>query len=86
MEKLNSTFLFKNEYYDSEGSKGEVTVELHISYRLKTFSILPYLANPNEGFKFIDDRSNRWPMWKATLKSINEAIDFANDELGLKQI
>ena len=82
MEKVNSKFWFKNKYQDKNGNMQDATVVLVIDYRQKTYDITPYCGTVNDGFKFVQT-SHKWKMWKALTKSIDEAIDFANNELGL---
>lgn len=81
MEKVNSKFLFKNKYQDKNGSMQDAAVVLDINYQQKTYNITPFCGAVNDGFKF--EASHKWKMWKAITKSIDEAIDFANNELGL---
>jgi hypothetical protein len=85
MEKVNSKFLFKTEYEDLAGKYQQATVVLEIDYKAKTYSITPSCGSVNDGFKFIQT-SHKWAMWKAILKSIDDAIDFANGELGFVNV
>lgn len=82
MEKVNSKFWFENKYQDADGSMQDATVVLDINYRRKTYDITPYCGTVNNGFMFVQT-SHKWKMWKALTQSINDAIDYANNELGL---
>ena len=79
MEKINSTFWFKNPYVDGNKEQ-QATVILEIDYRSKTYSIRPYCGTINSGFMF-EKSSHKNQMWKALLRSIGDAIDFANEEI-----
>ena len=80
MEKITSIYTFSVEYSkhaaDAVGQKA--TVRLEINYRSKEFAITP--NNGQKHFGFIDASHNS-NMWKATVKAIENAIDFANKEL-----
>ena len=85
MEKIKSKFWFSNPYTDKKGIEQQAIVILEIDYRTKQYSIKPYCGTINEGFRF-EQCSHKWQLWKAILKSINEAIDFANEELRMQEI
>jgi len=80
IEKINSKFWFKNEYEDTENRAQVATVVLEINYQKENYSIKPYCGSMNVGFKF-EESSQDYKKWKAILKSIEQAIDFANEEL-----
>lgn len=80
MEKVNSKFWFKNHYEDNNLLIQDATVVLEIDYISKTFSIKPYCGTVLNGFTF-ERSSHKYKMWKAILKGIEQAIDFANQEL-----
>jgi hypothetical protein len=80
-----STFKFITFYKEIDGTDKDVTVILTINYDKKSYSV-----DPGCGPKtFIFEGSsvgpiifhNKYPMWKAVLQSINDAIDFAEKEL-----
>lgn len=79
MQKITSKFIFENEYQDSENRTQKASVVLDIDYQRGGYNITPY---GGDVFSF-KATSHKWKMWKAVLKSINEAIDFANRELGI---
>jgi hypothetical protein len=91
MVKGISTFFF-NEEYAQNGKLGTASVKLEIDYQLKTFSIFPgdkKIYRDNIGgstlyFKFIENSNIHYNEWKAVLKCITNALDFANKELGVE--
>lgn len=82
MEKINSTFWFANPYTDNSGKEQQATVVLEIDYRAKNFTVKPYCGTISSRFTF-ENSSHKYKMWKALLKGIEQAIDFANDEIGV---
>jgi hypothetical protein len=82
MQKIESKFHFSNTYVDQNQTDQKATVVLEINYTAKNYSVTPYCGTINSGFTF-KQSSHKWRMWKALTKSINEAIDFANDELDI---
>ena len=80
MKKIESKYHFSTSYKDHNEKEQQATVVLKINYNLREYEILPY-SGP-DAFKFIQT-SHKWQMWKAVLKSINDAIDFANSELDI---
>jgi hypothetical protein len=84
MQKVSSVFYSRESYVDNEnrtiGVIG-VAVKLTIDYQTEQYNITPqYDANNNDSFSF-KNTSHNWKMWKAVLKAIDNAIDFANKEL-----
>lgn len=73
----NSVYTFSNDYEQS-GKQQQASVRLEIDYRNKQYSVLP--CNGNTMFEFRKN-SHMVNMWRAVLKSINEAIDFAEQEI-----
>ena len=82
MEKINSTFWFANPYTDNSDKEQHATVVLIIDYRAKKFTVKPYCGTILSGFTF-EISSHEYKMWKALLKGIEQAIDFANFEIGV---
>lgn len=82
MEKINSTFWFVNPYMDNNEKEQQAIVVLEIDYRGKYFSVKPYCRTIQSGFTF-EKSSHKYKMWKALLKGIEQAIDFANIEIGV---
>jgi hypothetical protein len=82
MEKINSTFWFANPYTDNSDKEQQATVVLEIDYRAKNFTVKPYCGTISSGFTF-EKSSHKYKMWKALLKGIEQAIDFANVEIGV---
>ena len=80
MEKVKGEFYFKIAYHDHKEQIQNATVVLIINYKSKTYSIKPYCGT--EHFEFIES-SHKWKMWKAITSAINDAIDFANEELNI---
>ena len=80
-KKINSIYHFSTLYTEND-NECAATVVLEINYNTKQFSIKPYCGTINDGFKF-EQSSHKYKMWKALLISIDEAIDFANKELGI---
>ena len=81
MEKVESKFLFKpacRNNVERADMMRDATVLLHINYQHKTYSIIP--ANGDNNFSFVDT-SYLNAMRKSVLKSIEDAIDFANKEI-----
>jgi hypothetical protein len=81
MKKLNSKYLFSTEYINDFQQRKKAEVVLEIDYISRTYDIKPFVGD-KEIFIF-KRSSHNWKMWKAVLRSIDEAIDFANNELGL---
>lgn len=79
IEKQDSKFIFYNNYIDSKGYEQAVCISLTINYRTRSYSITPNTSCSRE-FSFIET-SHKWQMWKAIIKTIDEAIDFANKEI-----
>ena len=82
MEKIKSTYWFANPYVDNNEKEQQATVVLEIDYRNKNFSVKPYNVNIKSGFIF-EESSHKYKMWKALLKGIEQAINFANSEIGV---
>lgn len=82
MEKINSTFWFAIPYMDNNEKGQQATVVLEINYRSKNFSVKPYCGTIQSGFTF-EKSSHKYKMWKALLIAIEQAIDFANTEIGV---
>ncbi|HYF69118.1 MAG TPA: hypothetical protein VD884_13335 [Ohtaekwangia sp.] len=80
MRQITATYHFSENYRTRNFSQAEATVILDIDYNTKSFSIKPY-TSCDASFKFIQT-SHQWEMWKAILKAIDRAIDFANQEVG----
>lgn len=78
-EKIKSEFSFSTAYVDDENREQVATVTLHINYRIRSYDVVSCYGN-NGHFVF-KGNSHQWKMWKAVLKSIEEAIDFANKEI-----
>jgi hypothetical protein len=85
MEKITSTFWFVNEYQDQDEQIQKTIVVLELEYKNERYSIKPFCGIIKEGFRF-EQCSHKWQMWKAILKGIDQAIDFANDELRIADI
>lgn len=83
MKKQISAIYYFSRSYLHNFTQQEVTVKLEIDYVMKNFSITP--ANGTDNFKFIKS-SQHYQMWLAVLSCISEAIEFANQELVLKQM
>jgi hypothetical protein len=81
MEKINSTFWFVNSYTDNNEKEQQATVVLEIDYIAKNFTVKPFCGSVS-GFTFVKS-SHKYKMWKALLKGIEQAIDFANGEIGV---
>jgi len=77
MEKIEAKYFFIN-LYVNKGKDQIATVVLTINYKSKSYSIEPYCGTKDFQFR---ESSHKWQMWKAVIKSIDEAIDFANNEL-----
>lgn len=82
MEKLSSRYSFKNEYQDENENTQNVTVVLYLNNRTKNYSLSLDDNTIEQGFVFNNSNVNI-NKWNAILKSINEAIKFADIELGL---
>ncbi len=80
MKKVESRFTFETDYTDAEGRTQKAEVKLKINYGAGSYSIEPSYGKDSFGFI---DASHNWKMWKAVLSCINNAIDFANIELGI---
>jgi len=80
MEKIEATFWFKKPYIENSLKDATATVILIIDYRNNKYSIKPYCGT--DDFEFISS-SHKWRLWKAILGAINDAIDFANNELNI---
>jgi hypothetical protein len=78
MKKIEGKFNFENTYVDNQARDQVASVILIINYQTKEYSIESYCGTKDFQFRQL---SHKWEMWKAILKSINEAIDFANDEI-----
>jgi hypothetical protein len=76
--KFESKFWFSNDYLDHSAKWQKATVILEVNYKTKTFSIIPFCGTHDFQFR---ESSYKSMMWKAIIKSIDEAIDFANNEL-----
>ena len=72
----------KEPYTDEEGREQFATAKLEIQWQQKQYSVTPYCGTIGQGFKF-EQTSHKWKMWKAMVKAIDKAIDYANSELGL---
>jgi hypothetical protein len=83
MEKIESKFWFSNPYKDDQGREQKATVVLEINYRNKQYSIISNDGIKGE-FKF-QKTSHKHNMWKATIAGIDQAIDFANQELRIEK-
>lgn len=81
MEKITATFNFTGHYDKGGYSKSKAYVQLIINYKTKTYSILTDTGGKNFTFS---ESSHEYRMWRAVLEAINDAIDFANVELGLE--
>lgn len=83
MKKLSAEFLFSTPFtYSSAPDKEQqATVKLFLNYSVKTYSIIPGNSG-QKGFSFTDT-SHKHALWLAVLKSIEQAIVFANKELAL---
>lgn len=77
-KKLISEFIFTNDYLDEKKVARVSNVGLKINYFTKTFDITP--GDGSSSFKF-SNNSHQANMWKAVVKSIDQAIDFAQKEL-----
>lgn len=90
VEKVKNTYWFSEKYENEEVLENKdyevemkvAKVVLEIDHRHKTFSIIPYCGTTDYGFMF-KVSSHKWRMWKAITNCINEAIDFANMEIGI---
>ena len=67
---------------DNNEKGQQATVVLEINYRSKNFSVKPYCGTIQSGFTF-EKSSHKYKMWKALLIAIEQAIDFANTEIGV---
>ena len=79
-EKVASKYWFYEYYIDFETKEQSVIIILSIDYRFKKYSITTF--NENNYFNFINNNNNnKNNEWRAVLKAINTAIDFAEKEL-----
>ena len=83
MKKLSSIFWFEEGYLDEKGVIQTARVVLEIDYQSKNYSIKPFCGTIDGEFKF-QKTSHKYRMWKALLHAIDQAIDFANKELGVE--
>lgn len=82
MQKVTSVFYSRASYINDENIEIGVAVKLTIDYTAEQYNITPqYDAKNNDSFSF-NNASRNWKMWKAVLTAIDNAIDFANKELG----
>ena len=75
-----STYTFEKEYQDTDEKIKMAKICLTIEDQNKTFSITPSIGQKE--FSFIHS-SHRYKLWVAITELIQEAIEFANDKLGI---
>jgi hypothetical protein len=83
MQKVTSIYFSRTSYKDQEDREVGVAVKLTIDYVSEEYSITPQFGK--EFFLFNKATSNNWKMWKAVVQAIDNAIEFANEELGIGQ-
>ncbi len=82
-KKTNAVYKFVREYSRNVGTKENVTIQLHIDYESKQFSITTFTGNKD--FQFTSSGGNRdYEKWIATAECIKEATEFGAQEIGLK--
>lgn len=81
MKKTDAKFLFDKTYINSLGEMKIVVVQLCVDYEKQSFTIYP---SQGKEFCFVGVSQN-FEKWKAITFAINEAIDYATVELGLKK-
>lgn len=83
MKKIKSIYHFQKPYENHNGKhKNLVGVILEVDHLTETYNITPKNGVGDVGFRFIKTSKN-WRMWKVVTECINDAIDFANKELGI---
>lgn len=81
IEKTTAEFTLTEAYTDINKTLLAASITLTIDYPNKRFTITP--AGVRKQFFMFARSSDKYPMWKAILKLIDKAIDFANEELDL---
>ena len=83
MRKLIHTFQFQESFKRdvSPFMEDTVYIRLEIDYSTNRFQITPDHANVDDGFIFSGGSNNHISYWKAILKAMDRAVDFANEEL-----
>ena len=88
IEKKVSTYSVKENHPEKEGIT--FSVELTIDFEKKSFSIKPEINNQSvstwgSGFIFTNSAKTDTKMWKAVVKAIDKAIDFAEQILEMEK-
>lgn len=87
MQKVTGVFYSRSSFLNDENKNEGVAVRLTIDYLTGEYTITPQHDKDYFTFK----KSSRHPyrrnykMWKAVLKAIDNAIDFANKELEITE-
>jgi|SRR5688572_3758084 len=81
MERITGVFTFTRSF-TKNWNKDDATVKLEIDYKSKTFSITPPYGKDSFTFK---QTSKDYQKWLAILACIEDAIEFANYEIGVTQ-
>lgn len=82
MKKLTSTFEFSLNYFDNGDNIKNAKVILTVNYESKSFSVTPGCGKRGQGFVF-ENNPTEINKWKAVVKCIDDAIEFAKIELDL---
>lgn len=75
-------YFIVKEFRNDKGIMNEVRIKLTIYHDKKTYDIEP--SNGGDSFRF-KASSHLWSMWKAVASAIQQAVDFANEELGIEK-
>ena len=83
--KDKSSFKFITFYKEVDGTDRDVTVVLTVDYTNRNYTVSPGCGPKTFVFEGCSVGPiisySKYPMWKAVLQSINDAIDFAEKEL-----
>lgn len=81
LKKKSSTFEFSKPYIDNEGRKQTARIILTIDYQANLFIISDYDSTLE--CRILVNQPQLYNKWKALLQLEDEAMEFANNELGI---
>jgi len=76
---VNVDFDFSEGYTDSQGRELTAKVRLSVDVKSKTFNVAP--SSIKKDFVFQNTSQSNWQMWIATVKAIQNAVEFAAEYL-----
>ena len=80
LKKKSSTFEFLNQYIDNEGREQTARIILTIDYMANMFTITDYDSTLE--CRMVVNQPQLYNKWKTLLWLEDEAMEFANNELG----